>query len=277
VTTPNAVFDFTSDDEASAFDELPLWAAPFGLRLLELVRLAPDLSLLDVGCGSGFPLVELAQRLGPGAELHGLDPWVRGLRRAVFKSERLGLTNVQVHEGVAEQMPFSDGAFDCVVSNNGYNNVDDRLRALAETARVCRDSGQLVLTLNLDGSFRELHEELFAVLAREGLSEAASATSAFIAKRRPQLGEVMQDVLAAGFVIEEIEPDEFSFRFASAEALRQHAFFRRAQLPALRAIVPADARSSVFEQLERRLEVVVQREGELRLSVPFVTLSAVRA
>lgn len=275
--TVEAQFDFASDDEASAFDELPLWAAPFGLRLLELVRLAPDLSVLDVGCGAGFPLLELAQRLGPRAKLHGLDPWVGGQRRAEFKRKRLGIANVQMHEGVAENMPFADATFDCVVSNNGYNNVADRQRAFAETARVCRDSAQVVLTLNLDGSFRELHDELFAVLNHEGLSDAAVALSEFIAKRRPPLGEVMQDVLAAGFVIEEVEPDEFSFRFASVEAFVGHAFFRRVQLPALRALVPEEARVRVFEQLERRLDVLVRREGELRLSVPFATLSAVRA
>jgi ubiquinone/menaquinone biosynthesis C-methylase UbiE len=277
VKTDEVDFNFTDDAEASAFDELPLWSAPFGLRLLELVRLAPELSVLDLGFGAGFPLLELAQRLGPRAQVHGLDPWPAGRRRTTFKLERLGLANVQLHDGVAEDMPFANDAFDCVVSNNGFNNVEDRQRAFAETARVCRDSAQLLLTLNLDGSFRELHEELFAVLTRNGLRESAGALSAFIGRRRPALGEVMQDVLAAGFVIEEIEPDEFSFRFVSAEAFRQHAFFRRVQLPALKALVPAAARQVVFEQLERRLEAIVQREGELRLTVPFATISAVRA
>lgn len=44
---------------ASAFDETPLWSAPFGLRLLDRVRMADGLSVLDVGCGAGFPLLEL--------------------------------------------------------------------------------------------------------------------------------------------------------------------------------------------------------------------------
>jgi ubiquinone/menaquinone biosynthesis C-methylase UbiE len=40
------------------------------------VELRTGLTVLDVGCGTGFPLLELAERLGPDARLHGVDPWV---------------------------------------------------------------------------------------------------------------------------------------------------------------------------------------------------------
>ena len=49
----------------AAYDELPLWSAPFGLKLLEVVALRPGIVALDIGCGTGFPVLELAQRLGP--------------------------------------------------------------------------------------------------------------------------------------------------------------------------------------------------------------------
>ena len=48
----------------SAQDDLPLWSAPFGLMLLDHIHLKPKIEALDVGFGSGFPLLELAQRLG---------------------------------------------------------------------------------------------------------------------------------------------------------------------------------------------------------------------
>jgi SAM-dependent methyltransferase len=67
---------------AAAIDELPLWSAPFGMRLLEAVPLDPGAAVLDVGCGTGFPLLELAHRLGPRARLVGLDPWAAVLGRA---------------------------------------------------------------------------------------------------------------------------------------------------------------------------------------------------
>lgn len=56
------------------FDELPLWSAPFGLLLLKHLELKPNLTVIDLGSGSGFPLIELAERLGKSCKLFGLDP-----------------------------------------------------------------------------------------------------------------------------------------------------------------------------------------------------------
>lgn len=70
-----------SPDLPDLFDELPLWPAPFGLALLDRVRLVPGLVALDVGYGTGFPRVELAQRLGRTARVHDVDPCEGALAR----------------------------------------------------------------------------------------------------------------------------------------------------------------------------------------------------
>ena len=58
----------------SAQDDFPLWSAPFGLMLLNHIRLKPKIEALDIGFGSGFPLLELAQRLGNSSTVYGIDP-----------------------------------------------------------------------------------------------------------------------------------------------------------------------------------------------------------
>ena len=65
-------------EDVSARDELPLWSAPFGLALLEAVALRPGITVLDVGFGTGFPALELAERLGPAGRVIGVDPSRRG-------------------------------------------------------------------------------------------------------------------------------------------------------------------------------------------------------
>ena len=80
--------DFSSEAMVAAYDELPLWSAMFGLLLLEHVPLANVRHALDVGCGTGFPLIELAERLGPGAIVHGIDPWKAGLARGAAPTGR---------------------------------------------------------------------------------------------------------------------------------------------------------------------------------------------
>ena len=54
----------------SAQDDFPLWSAPFGLMLLDHIRLRPNLKALDIGFGSGFPLLELAQILGSSSKMY---------------------------------------------------------------------------------------------------------------------------------------------------------------------------------------------------------------
>ena len=71
--------DFSSARVIAAYDELPLWSAMFGLLLLEEVPLARVKVALDIGCATGFPLIELAERLGSGTHVHGLDPWAAAM------------------------------------------------------------------------------------------------------------------------------------------------------------------------------------------------------
>lgn len=73
-------FDSNDPILISIMDELPLWSAPFGLKLLEWVVMKPNMNVLDLGCGTGFPLIELANRLGPSCRLYGLDPWYAALQ-----------------------------------------------------------------------------------------------------------------------------------------------------------------------------------------------------
>src|SRR6201999_2474780 len=100
--------DFSSPSVVNAYDELPLWSAMFGLLLLDEVPMADVRTALDVGCGTGFPLIELAERLGPSAQVHGLDPWGAALARAAEKVRVRATPNVTLHEGSAASMPFSD-------------------------------------------------------------------------------------------------------------------------------------------------------------------------
>ena len=91
------------------YDEIPLWSAPFGLALLEAVELRPGLVVLDVGCGTGFPLLELAERLGPTARLHGVDPWAAGMETARSPSTAASSTWRQAAPESAASTPAASG------------------------------------------------------------------------------------------------------------------------------------------------------------------------
>ena len=57
-------YNIDSPEIASVFDELSFWSSRFGALLFEHLQLRPDLHILDLGCGAGFPLFELAHAHG---------------------------------------------------------------------------------------------------------------------------------------------------------------------------------------------------------------------
>jgi len=261
---------------AAAIDELPLWSAPFGLALLEAVPLEPGATVLDVGCGTGFPLLELAHRLGPRARLLGVDPWAAVLARAQAKCRAQDAANVLLVQGVAERLPLGDAVVDLVVSNNGLNNVQDLRKALRECARVTRPGGRLAFTMNLPETMRRFYDVLEETLASRGLAAVRPAVTAHIKAKRPPVEDVEAAVSAAGFEIDGRRFDRFTLRFASALALFSHWLIRIGFLEAWRDTVPAAERDPVFAEVARRLDAAIRPGEGLRLDVPFACWTAAR-
>jgi SAM-dependent methyltransferase len=87
---------------------------------------------LDVGCGSGALLGELARRLGP-EHVAGVDPSEPFLELA-----RKAVPGVAVRRAGAEQLPFDHDAFDVVMSQLVVNFMSDPLRGVSEMRRVAR-------------------------------------------------------------------------------------------------------------------------------------------
>jgi ubiquinone/menaquinone biosynthesis C-methylase UbiE len=168
-------FDGDDDETAAAFDDLPVWAAPFGAELLRLVELGRGTAALDVGFGCGFPLLELAGMLGETGRVYGVDLWRAGMRRALRTAEQRRLRGVQVLQAAAEHLPFPAGCFDRIVSNNGFNNVQDMGAAFADAHRVARAGAQLVFTMNTEETMAELYSEYRQVLEERGLPASVAA------------------------------------------------------------------------------------------------------
>lgn len=58
------ILDYQSGEVVNIFDAASLWAAPFGRLLLENIPMRAQSQVLDIGFGTGFPLIELSQRFG---------------------------------------------------------------------------------------------------------------------------------------------------------------------------------------------------------------------
>lgn len=265
--------DLSSPEIVAAYDELPLWSAMFGLLLLEHVPLEHVKVALDVGCGTGFPLIELAERLGPSGHVHGIDPWTAALTRAREKIASRGTGNVTVHEGVASKLPFPDGSLDLIVSNLGVNNFDDPAGSMRECRRVAKSGGVLALTTNPRGHLQEFYEVFNRVLDELGDVDALRLLREHI-DHRATVEAVRQLLENAGFSVRRVVEKTGCMRFANGNALFNHHFIKLGFLDAWKKVVPG-REAEVFTHLGRALEEVANRAGELRLTVPMAYVEAV--
>lgn len=272
MTDDEAYLNLDSPENVRVFDELPFWSAPFGLRLLEQIHLKKNIKALDIGFGAGFPLTELAMRLGKSCTVYGIDPWEAAVVRAEEKLKHYGITHVQIIRGVAEEIPLDDGSIDLIVSNNGINNVTDLGRVLAECSRVMRVNGQFVLSVNLDTTMIEFYSVMEQALSDLGMKETITKIGNHIYGKRKPLRELETLLKQNGFAVRNRVEDKFVYQFVDGTTLFQHFFMRLAFLPSWQSIVPAERRIQVFERIEASLNEQALITGKCNLSVPFVVI-----
>lgn len=263
-------YDLESPEIASVADELSLWAAPFGLRLLDTVQYKQSMKALDIGFGLGFPLIELSMRLGTSSEVYGIDPWKAGIARTEMKLRVYGLTNVHIVEGRAENLPFADSFFDLIVSNNGLNNVDDITKTLSEVSRVAKTGTQFVFTFNTDQTFPEFYSAYRETLYELGIPEFNKRLHEHIFEKRKPVMFMEGLVRQSGFSVNTVRDDLFYFRYADGTAMLNHFFIKLAFLESWRNIVPPEHREKVFHRIEERLNNRSKEIGELKMEIPFV-------
>jgi len=258
---------------ANVFDELTFWSSRFGQMLFDRIEIRPHLSILDVGCASGFPLFELGGVFGHSCRITGLDIWSEALKRAERKRKFYDPPNIALVEADGARQPFRDATFDLLISNLGINNWADPEAVLAECFRVAKTGAHLVLTTNVKGHYREFYDvfrETLRELNRPQQLEKLEAQE----QHRGTKQSVCDLLQQTGWKPVRIVEDSFRMRFVDGSALFNHSLTRIGFLDGWRSVVTPDEERKIFDTIEKKLNEVARAEGELRMSVPMLYLEA---
>lgn len=112
---------------------------------VELIRLGPGQTGLDVGTGTGDLAIALASQSSPDARVIGVDFTPEMLVLAQRKIERAGLSGrVELLHADGERLQFSDDTFDACCSAFVVRNLSDVARGFSEMLRVVKPGGRVV-------------------------------------------------------------------------------------------------------------------------------------
>jgi ubiquinone/menaquinone biosynthesis C-methylase UbiE len=256
------------DNMVCYYDELPLWSSPFGVLLLKNIPLKKNCIIVDIGCGTGFPFLELAQRYGGSCKVFGIDPWDKAISRANRKKEQYRIENVEILRGVGEDMPFGNESVDIIISNLGINNFENPDTVIKECFRVLKPSGKLVFTTNLYGHFDELYSIFTDVLREFKLEGSINNLNEHI-KKKHSLEDINLMMKKNKFFVKRVAQENYVMRFVDGSSFFNHYFIKLGFLQGWKEIINEDDWNNVFSRLENRLNNIASRKNEIAFNVPM--------
>lgn len=129
---------------AEAYELIDLQLSPLGLRAIETLDLGAGDIILDIGCGTGQTLLQLAERVGAEGRVIGVD--VAPLLLEIASRRTEPLSQVRLIQADAQSLDLSSESTDAVFSRFGVMSFDDPVAAFANFRRILRPSGTLAFT-----------------------------------------------------------------------------------------------------------------------------------
>ena len=114
-------------------------------RLRDALAPVPGERILEVGPGTGYYALPVAEWLGPDGTLEILDLQPEMLDHTLGRAHEAGLENLVSTEGDAQALPHGDDAVDGAYLVTVLGEIPDQEAALRELARVVRPGGRVVV------------------------------------------------------------------------------------------------------------------------------------
>ena len=172
---------------------------------LDLARLQPGESVLDLGSGSGTDVFCAAVLVGEQGRVVGVDITDEQLAKAGRLRDRDGFAQVELLEAHIEELPFDDASFAAWISNGVINLSPVKGSVFAEAARVLRPGGRLAIADIVSGQ-----------ALKERTRRNVELWAACIAGAIPR-SSYLEAIEAEGLEIESVRKNDY--RFISERAL----------------------------------------------------------
>jgi ubiquinone/menaquinone biosynthesis C-methylase UbiE len=114
-------------------------------RLRDVLRPQPGERVLEIGPGTGYYTLDMAEWVGPEGTVEIFDLQQEFLDHTMGRAAERALTNIAPTQGDATSLPYDDDTMDAVVLTAVLGEIPDRAAALREIRRVLKPGGRLVV------------------------------------------------------------------------------------------------------------------------------------
>jgi len=209
---------------------------------------------LDVACGTGSLVREIASRTGSGRHMTGLDA-NPGMLLVAGELD----SKIEWKQGTAESLPFPDNSFDAVVCQFGLMFFSDKQKAIREMLRVLVPGGQLVVCVWDALAHTPAYAASVDLLKRLAGSPAAEALGApFVLGNKHTLSELFTN---AGARPISISTQTDHARFPSISVMMQSDL--RGWLPLLGVHLTDEVIEQILAEAEQVHHKHIDQEGRM--------------
>lgn len=243
--------------DADVVDDYQITKAEVDL-FSEILRLSPEDKTLDLCCGQGRHLLELARRGFQNVE--GLDRSHYLIQKAKSQARKEGL-NIKFREGDARKLPYPPDIFDVITilgNSFGYfETIQDDLRVLKEVFRLLKPWGRILIDV-ADGKYVR---ENFQPRSWEWIDKkhfVSRERSLSLDKQRLISREVVTNI-EKGVIVDQFYVERLYTRESLSEVLKKAGF---SDITFHGAISPDSQRNQDLGMMERRIIVTAMVKKE---------------
>lgn len=114
-------------------------------RLHGVLAPQPGEAILEVGPGTGYYSLAVAEWVQPGGQLEIFDVQQAMLDHTMDRARRHGVANISATQGDARELPYTDKSFDAAYLVAVLGEIPNQTAALSELARVLKPGGRLIV------------------------------------------------------------------------------------------------------------------------------------
>lgn len=112
-------------------------------NLIALLPIKEGVSLLDIGCGTGWAVGDAAKVVGDKGTFYGVDMSAKMVDKA--KENYQGRPGIQFMQANAEAIPLADDMFDIIICTHSFHHYLHPDKALSEMNRLLKKGGRVYI------------------------------------------------------------------------------------------------------------------------------------